>query len=71
MTMTDSNGATRTAFTNSFGYYRFDDVSAGESYIFSISGKRYSFNQSTQVHTIVDQTNDVNFVADNQILEQI
>jgi hypothetical protein len=65
VTMTGSNGETQTALSNPFGYYRFIDVPAGETYIFRVSHKRYTFNQSTQVRTIVEETNDVNFVADN------
>ncbi|MCA1624131.1 MAG: carboxypeptidase-like regulatory domain-containing protein [Acidobacteria bacterium] len=65
VTMTDSNGATRTVLSNPFGYYSFDNVPAGETYFFSVSHKRYTFNQSTQVHLIVEDLNEMNFVADN------
>ena len=41
--MTDQNGAARSARTNSFGYFRFDDVLAGQTYIFSVTSKRYNF----------------------------
>ncbi len=71
VTMTNSNGETRTALSNPFGYYSFADVPAGETYIFSVSSKRYNFNQSTQVLTIVDELTEVNFVADNKIVEQL
>nr|MBA3786572.1 carboxypeptidase regulatory-like domain-containing protein [Acidobacteriota bacterium] len=65
VTITNSNGETRYAFSDPFGYYRFADVPAGETYVFSVSHKRYTFNQSTQVRMIVQKTYDVNFVADN------
>lgn len=65
VTMTDSNGETRSALTNPFGYYRFTDVPAGETYVFSVSAKRYSFSQASQVRSIVEETDDINFVADN------
>jgi hypothetical protein len=63
VTITDSNGATHSVLSDEFGYYSFDDIQAGETYIFSVSHKRYSFNQSTQVHSIVEETNQVNFVG--------
>ncbi|MBA2333780.1 MAG: carboxypeptidase regulatory-like domain-containing protein, partial [Blastocatellia bacterium] len=66
VTMTDSNGNTRIARTTSFGYYRFEEVAAGETYIFMVTGKRLSFGQNTQVHSIMEDTNNINFVASEQ-----
>jgi YVTN family beta-propeller protein len=66
VTMTDSNGDTRTATTTNFGYYRFEEVAAGETYIFAVRGKRFSFGQNTQVHSIIEDTNNINFVANEQ-----
>ena len=65
ITMTDSNGNTRTATTSSFGYYRFADVAAGESYTFEVRAKRYRFTESAQVRNITQDIDDVIFVADN------
>jgi uncharacterized protein (DUF2141 family) len=42
ITITDSSGAIRTTSTTTFGYYRFDDVQAGETYIISARGKRFT-----------------------------
>ncbi len=66
VTMTDSSGNTRTATTTSFGYYRFEEVEAGETYVFSARGKRFSFGQNSQVHSIMEDTNNINFVAAEQ-----
>jgi hypothetical protein len=63
VTITDLNGASRSILSNALGYYSFDDVQAGETYVFSVSHKHYTFNQSTQVHSIFDEMNDVNFVG--------
>lgn len=65
VTLTKSNGESQIAFTSSFGYYRFVDIPAGETYIFSVLSKRYTFNPNTQVRSIFEETNDVNFVTDN------
>lgn len=61
--MTDTNGNVRTAVTSAFGYYRFTDVAAGETYIFMAKGKRFTFNQPTQVLNATEDTMNVNFVA--------
>jgi hypothetical protein len=66
VTMTDLNGNTRTATSSSSGYYRFTDVPAGETYIFTARGKRFSFRQNSQVHSIVEDIDDINFVASDQ-----
>jgi hypothetical protein len=65
VTMTNSAGEQRIVLTNSFGYYRFAEVEVGETYTFTVSSKRYNFSQPTQVLSIVEETFDVNFVADN------
>jgi hypothetical protein len=66
LSLTDSNGEVRTATTTSFGYYRFDDVQAGETYILSASGKHYTFSQAVQVLNINEETEAVNFIADSE-----
>jgi hypothetical protein len=43
ITLTAPNGTTRNAVSGSLGYYLFDDVPAGQTYIVSISSKRFTF----------------------------
>ncbi|HZH35106.1 MAG TPA: lamin tail domain-containing protein [Pyrinomonadaceae bacterium] len=57
--LTNQNGETRTAFTNSFGYYRFNDVAVGETYIFNVLSKNYMF--SPQVISINEELTELNF----------
>lgn len=57
----DANGATRTARAGSFGYFRFDDVQAGQTYVFSVRSKRYSFTPQTV--TVLDNVTELNFTA--------
>ncbi len=64
--MTDSRGKVRTARTTGFGYYQFSDVAAGETYVFTASGKQFTFEQNTQVHSITEDTSNVNFIANDQ-----
>jgi glucose/arabinose dehydrogenase len=63
VTMTDESGNVRTARSTSFGLYRFADVPAGATYIFTVSGKRFTFRNNTRVQSIVEDTDDINFVA--------
>ncbi|MGI8639175.1 MAG: choice-of-anchor Q domain-containing protein [Pyrinomonadaceae bacterium] len=60
--LTDMNGDARTTRTSSFGYYRFDDVAAGETYIMSVRSKRFSF--VPRVVTVTEELNDLNFTAE-------
>ena len=52
------------AATDWFGKYRFDDVAAGQFYIFSVSHKQYQFINNTQALTILEDTENVNFTAE-------
>ena len=63
ITLTDSSGNSVSTVTNPFGYYRFDNVAAGETYLVRASGKRYQFIQSSQVVNVVEDASDINFTA--------
>jgi hypothetical protein len=60
VTMTGSDGATRFAITNPFGYYRFENVQVGETYTFSVESKQYSF--APQAVYIGEERNDLDFL---------
>ncbi|HLM61054.1 MAG TPA: carboxypeptidase regulatory-like domain-containing protein, partial [Pyrinomonadaceae bacterium] len=64
VTVTFPNGETRTALSGSSGKYIFTDIPAGDTYIVSVAAKHYSFSQSSQIRQIVEDTLDVDFVAD-------
>lgn len=59
--MTNANGETRYAATNAFGYYRFVNVAAGETYVFKASAKRYEF--AARVLTVDEESDDLNFTG--------
>ena len=61
VSLTDANGAARTARTNSFGYYRFGEVGAGQTVILSVVSKRYQF--APQVISVAEELNELNFFA--------
>jgi uncharacterized repeat protein (TIGR01451 family) len=64
LTMIDSQGRERTAQTTSFGYYRFDNVEAGETVTLSVKARRYKFSQSTIVRTTNESITDADFVSE-------
>lgn len=43
ITLTDTQGNSRTILTGKFGGFRFNDVTAGQTYILSVSSKRYTY----------------------------
>ena len=61
VSITDSNGNVRTAITGSFGYYRFEDIEAGRTYVIGVQVKRYSFTPRTI--DVLDNLADVDFTA--------
>ena len=43
VTLTDQNGETQTASTNSLGYYRFDDIPSGQIVTISVTAKGWTY----------------------------
>lgn len=64
VTVTETNGQTRVAMTNPFGYYRFENIPAGATCVFSVRSKRYTFAESSLVRSVNEDAGDINFVAD-------
>jgi WD40-like Beta Propeller Repeat/Carboxypeptidase regulatory-like domain len=62
MTITNQNGEIRFTSTNSFGFYRFAELSAGETYIIGASHKRYQFN--SQLITVSEDLEGIDFTAE-------
>lgn len=60
--LVNSGGEIRLSRTNSFGYYRFDDLEIG-TYVVSVKSKQYEFDQNTQVLNVNEDEEDFNFVA--------
>jgi hypothetical protein len=60
VTITDSSGNVRTAITSSFGYFSFDDISAGQTYIVAVQAKGYQF--IPRVLSINDDIADLQFI---------
>ncbi len=61
VSITDSQGNTRYAITNPFGYYRFDGVIPGSMHTVAAASKRFNF--APQSVMITDNINNLDFVA--------
>jgi len=62
--LTAPDGSIRFSSTGSFGYYRFDDVAVGATYVLTVSSRRYIFTNPTRVVTVSDELGNLDFVAD-------
>ena len=47
VTIIDATGRARTVTTGTFGYYRFDDLAAGETYTLGITSNQYAYTSKT------------------------
>jgi hypothetical protein len=65
VTLTSGNGHLISVTTSSFGYYRFQSLTAGETYILTVSAPRYVFSNASAVVAAEDSVADLDFVADN------
>ena len=63
VTITDSSGSVRRVKTSSFGFYRIDDVSVGQTYTFNVSHRRFRF--SPIIITVNEELNEFNFASNN------
>ncbi|MDQ3221450.1 MAG: carboxypeptidase-like regulatory domain-containing protein, partial [Acidobacteriota bacterium] len=54
----------KSAKTGAFGYYNFEDLSAGATYIVTVNSKRFGFQIPSRVITLHDQIADVDFIAE-------
>lgn len=58
-----ANGEIRSSRTNTFGYYRFNDIPAGESVLISAIAKRHQFALPVQMIHAIDNISGVDFIA--------
>jgi uncharacterized delta-60 repeat protein len=54
------------ARTNSFGYYRFQDLEVGQTYLVSVSAKRYTFANPSRVITLNENLDGEDFVSEGK-----
>jgi hypothetical protein len=63
VTLTDHLGRSKTVTTNTFGYYKFDDLEVGNLYVVAAKHRRYRFNEESHVVNLMDNVSDMNFIA--------
>lgn len=61
--LADKSGNGPTVLTNQFGYYRFDDLTVGQTYVLSVSSKSYQFENSSRIVTLNDSISDADFIS--------
>jgi hypothetical protein len=61
--LTKPNGEILSAVTNSFGYYHFEGVDAGQTYILEAASKKYQFQNNPRVLNISDDVLGENFMT--------
>ena len=54
----------RVAATGSFGYFSFDGLTAGQTYVVTVNSQRFTFSVPSRVITLVDNMADVDFTAE-------
>ncbi|MCY7345801.1 MAG: carboxypeptidase-like regulatory domain-containing protein [Pyrinomonadaceae bacterium] len=64
VTLTMPDGTMRTTISGTFGYYRFADIPAGETYILTATAKRFVFSVPTQVVSLNEDRDDVDFIGE-------
>ncbi|MGH9947714.1 MAG: carboxypeptidase-like regulatory domain-containing protein [Pyrinomonadaceae bacterium] len=62
-TLAAPDGSIRSARSATFGYFRFDDVPSGQTYVLTISAKRYIFADPIRVIAINDDLTGIDFIA--------
>jgi len=65
ITMTDQSGNTRVTTSSSFGYYHFEGVAAGQTYVVSVASKRFQYQP--RIVQLTDDLFDLDFVAEPQL----
>lgn len=64
ISLTDATtNETRTTRSTAFGYYRFEDVIVGQTYILTANAKRFTFNPNTRAISPLEDLAEEDFVA--------
>jgi hypothetical protein len=50
--------------TSSFGYYTFDGLTVGETYVLTVNSRRFTFQVPSRVISLIDNVADLDFIAE-------
>jgi Calx-beta domain/Carboxypeptidase regulatory-like domain len=53
-----------TVTTGSFGWFTFDGLQSGETYVVTVNSRRFTFSTPSRVISLIDNVTDADFVAD-------
>ena len=63
ITLVGMDGTLARAVSSPFGYYRFDGLTAGDTYVLTIEQRRYTFNTPYIAVHVTDSIADLNFIC--------
>ena len=63
LTLTSGDGSVHQARTNAFGFYSFDQVRAGRTYVLEIIARHFLFAENVRLLDVRDQLVGIDFVA--------
>ncbi len=63
ISITNLNGETRAVVSNSFGYYRFENVRAGETYVLNVQSREHQFPDAPRLIFVNEDLTGMNFTA--------
>jgi len=66
VTMIDQNGVSWTARTNTFGYYNFESIPVGRTYIMRAASRKVRFENNPRALTVNDMILGADFVTEDQ-----
>jgi hypothetical protein len=56
-------GEALAAISSSFGYYRFEQITVGQTYTLTVNAKRFAFEPNTRTFTLLDELTNFDFTA--------
>lgn len=67
VTLVDTKRNARVAVTNSFDYYQFTQIQAGQSVVISVKSKNFVFANPTQAVFAANDVGEINFAAHSNL----
>ncbi len=68
VTITDTQGNLMTARTSAFGFYRFDEIQVGETYVIEVRSKNFQF--APQIVSVSEELTGFNFYAIGSLMKE-